>query len=705
MAKATEKKDYKESEGRKFPLSNVRNIGIIAHIDAGKTTTSERILYYTGVNYKMGEVHEGTATMDWMIQEQERGITITSAATTCAWKNHRINIIDTPGHVDFTAEVERSLRVLDGAVAVFCAVGGVQPQTETVWRQARKYSVPLMAFINKMDRTGANFEKVVKEMRTKLNATAVPIQVPIGQESDFCGLIDIIEKKSYFFDGDESGSVVREEEGFKEEYKEKVEEYLSYLVECLSEFNEEIMELFLNDKMPDIQLIKKALREAVVNGSLVPVICGTAFKNKGVQLLLDSIVEYLPSPVDIWSIEGADPDTEEKKSVHAGDSEPFSALAFKIMNDPYVGKLTFFRIYSGTAKTGMTIYNPRTRKNERFGRLVQMHANTREERDSIFSGDIAAAVGLKDVTTGDTMCDGNNRIVLESMNFPEPVMSISVEPKTQADRDKLYSALAALSDEDPTFIVKSDEETGQTIISGMGELHLDIIMDRLIREFKVGANSGKPQVAYRESITSNAEADTKFVRQSGGKGQYGHVILEILAKERGYGITIENKVTGGNIPKEYIKPIEKGIMEASKNGILAGYPLIDFHVNILDGSYHPVDSSEMAFKIAGSMAIKQAAKKAGLIILEPIMKLEIVTPPEYMGDVIGDVSSRRGSVVELDTGDHETRIIAHAPLAEMFGYATTVRSISKGRASYSMEPSHFAKVPNNIQEQILENNK
>ncbi len=705
MAKATGKKEYKELEGRKHPLSDVRNIGIIAHIDAGKTTTSERILYYTGVNYKMGEVHEGTATMDWMIQEQERGITITSAATTCVWKNHKINIIDTPGHVDFTAEVERSLRVLDGAVSVFCAVGGVQPQTETVWRQARKYSVPLIAFVNKMDRTGADFEKVVREMRTKLNATAVPIHVPIGQEGDFAGMIDIIGKKSYFFDGDEFGSVVREEEGYKKEYEEKVDEYLNYLVECLSEFNDEIMELFLNDKMPDTALIRKALRDAVVSGSIVPVICGTSFKNKGVQLLLDSIVEYLPSPLDIWSIEGKDPDSDEKKSVHAGDTEPFTALAFKIMNDPYVGKLTFFRVYSGTAKTGMTIYNPRTRKTERFGRLLQMHANSREERDTIYSGDIAAAVGLKDVTTGDTMCLEKDRIVLEAMNFPEPVISIAVEPKTQADRDKLYNALGALSDEDPTFVVKSDEETGQTIISGMGELHLDIIMDRLVREFKVGANSGKPQVAYRETISSNAEADTKFVRQSGGKGQYGHVILEILVQERGHGVTIENKVTGGNIPREYIKPIEKGILEAAKNGVLAGYPLIDFHVNILDGSYHPVDSSEMAFKIAGSMAVKQAAKKAGLILLEPVMKLEIVTPGEYMGDVIGDVSSRRGSIVELDTAGHETKIAAHVPLAEMFGYATAVRSISKGRASYSMEPCHFAKVPNNIQEQILENNK
>ena len=705
MAKISGKKDYNESAGRQFPLSAVRNIGIIAHIDAGKTTTSERILYYTGVNYKMGEVHEGTATMDWMVQEQERGITITSAATTCAWKNHRINIIDTPGHVDFTAEVERSLRVLDGAVTVFCAVGGVQPQTEAVWRQARRYEVPIVAFINKMDRIGANFEKVVQEMRTKLNATAVPIQVPISSEAQFSGMIDVIENKSYYFDGDEFGVVVREEVGFDEKYKDKVQEYRSYLIECLAETNEKIMELFLEDKEPDIAMIKEALRKAVVGGEIVPVICGSSFKNKGVQLLLDTVVNYLPSPVDVWSIQGTDPVSEEKKSVHVGDNEPFSALAFKIMNDPYVGKLTFFRVYSGTATTGMTIYNPRTRRNERFGRLMQMHANSREERENIYSGDIAAAVGLKDVTTGDTMCLNDNKIVLESMNFPEPVISIAVEPKTSGDRDRLFIALGALSDEDPTFIVKSDEETGQTIISGMGELHLEIIMDRLVREFKVEANSGKPQVAYRETVMKQAEADTKFVRQSGGKGQYGHVILEILPLERGSGIVIENKVTGGNIPKEYIKPIEKGIQEAAKGGVLAGYPLTDFKVNILDGSYHPIDSSEMAFKIAGSMAVKQAAKKADLVILEPIMKIEIITPEEYMGDIIGDVSGRRGSVVELDTSGHETKILAHVPLAEMFGYATSIRSVSKGRASHSMEPSHFSRVPNNIQQQILENNR
>ncbi|HBM15462.1 MAG TPA: elongation factor G [Lentisphaeria bacterium] len=705
MAKSSAKKEYVESECRSFPLSSVRNIGVIAHIDAGKTTTSERILYYTGVNYKMGEVHEGTATMDWMVQEQERGITITSAATTCVWKQHKINLIDTPGHVDFTAEVERSLRVLDGAVTVFCAVGGVQPQTETVWRQAKKYKVPIVAFINKMDRTGADFEKVVHDMRTKLNTVVVPIQVPIGKESDFTGFIDIIAKRSRYFDEEEDGSKFRDVEGYEEEYESKVDEYFNYLVECLAEFNEEVMEHFVSNTVPDTQLIKNSLREAVVKGHIVPVICGSAFKNKGVQALLDAVVDYLPSPSDIEAIEGIDPISEEKRTVQVGDDKPFAALAFKIMNDTYVGKLTFFRVYSGVAKPGLTIYNPRTRKTERFGRLLQMHANSREEREYVFSGDIAAAVGLKDVTTGDTICQENNKILLETMSFPEPVMSIAVEPKTAADRDKLYNALASLSDEDPTFVVKSDEETAQTIISGMGELHLEIIMDRLVREFKVEANSGKPQVAYRETIVSNAEADAKFIKQSGGKGQYGHVIIEITSMERGHGITIENKVTGGNIPKEYIKPIEKGIQEASKSGVIAGYPLIDFHVDILDGSYHPVDSSELAFKIAGSMALKQAAKKAGPIILEPVMKLEIVTPPEYMGDVIGDVSSRRGSVVEFETGENETKIIAHVPLAEMFGYSTAIRSISKGRAGYSMEPSHFAKVPNNIQEKILEKNK
>ncbi len=702
--KVKTKKNVVEAEGRRVSLENVRNIGVIAHIDAGKTTTTERILFYTGVNYKIGEVHEGTATMDWMVQEQERGITITSAATTCTWKKHKINIIDTPGHVDFTAEVERSLRVLDGAVGVFCAVGGVQPQSETVWRQAKKYNVPLVAFVNKMDRTGADFEKVVHDIREKLGATAVPIQIPIGSEDNFSGVIDIIDEHTLLFDVDEYGTK-RRVESVAEEFLESVSAARSYLIECLAEYDDVIMDCFLSDEEPDKDLIIKALRRSTIAGEIVPVLCGTAFKNKGVQPLLDAVINYLPSPVDIWDIAGIDPSTEKKKTVHVGDDQPFAGLIFKIMNDPYVGKLSFFRVYSGVAKAGMMLYNPRTKKKERLGRILQMHANTREERDAVYSGDIAAAVGLKNSTTGDTVCIQNEQIVLESMNFPEPVISIAVEPKTSADRDKLFGALGALSDEDPTFVIRSDVETGQTIIAGMGELHLEIIKDRLIREFKIEANTGRPQVAYRETITQESNADAKFVRQSGGHGQYGHVIMDMKPMERGHGITVENKVTGGRIPKEYIKPIEAGIKDAAKCGTLAGYPLTDFHIDILDGSYHPVDSSEMAFKVAGSMALKQACKKAGLVVLEPLMKLEITTPEGSMGDIIGDISSRRGSVVEISTSENLTKIIAHVPLAEMFGYATAIRSISKGRASHSMEPSHFVQVPTNVQQQIVEKNK
>lgn len=707
MEKVSDKtinKELMEAEGRTIPLRKVRNIGIIAHIDAGKTTTSERILFYTGVNYKLGEVHEGTATMDWMVQEQERGITITSAATTCSWNGYKINLIDTPGHVDFTAEVERSLRVLDGAVGVFCAVGGVQPQSETVWRQAQKYEVPIIAFVNKMDRTGADFDRVVKELQDKLGATAVPIQIPIGSEADFEGIIDIIKEQAIYFDLDEHGSKLRIE-SIPEICKEDVKVATHYLVECLAEVDDSIMEKFLADEIPDNESIKKALRKATVENNIVPVVCGSAFRNKGVQCLLDAVTEYLPSPVDVWSVKGIDPKTEQEKTIHVGDDQPFAALVFKIMNDPYVGKLSYFRVYAGVATRGMSVINPRTGKTERLGRILQMHANSREERETVYSGDIAAAVGLKNVTTGDTICMLNDQIILESMKFPEPVISIAVEPKTSGDRDKLFHALAMLADEDPTFVVKSDTETGQTIIAGMGELHLEIIADRLLREYKVEANTGKPQVAYRETIIRKSEADTKFVRQSGGRGQYGHVVLSIEPKERGYGITINNKVIGGRIPKEYIKPVENGIKDAAKSGVLAGYPVTDFHVNILDGSYHPVDSSELAFKIAGSMAFKQATKNAGLIILEPVMEIEINTPEAYMGDIIGDISSRRGSVVEVNTSGNITKIIAHVPLAEMFGYATILRSISKGRASYSMEPSHFTRVPTNIQEQILEKNK
>ncbi|MHB9137931.1 MAG: elongation factor G [Victivallaceae bacterium] len=705
MAEANQT-NFSEAPGRTTPLKMVRNIGIMAHIDAGKTTLSERILYYCGVNYKIGEVHEGTATMDWMEQEQERGITITSAATTCMWKNHRINLIDTPGHVDFTAEVERSLRVLDGAVAVFCAVGKVQPQTETVWRQALKYKVPVIAFVNKMDRTGANFDAVVNDMRFKLGATAVPIMVPIGAEAEFAGVVDVIDNKAIYFDGDEMGAVMRVEE-VPAEFKEKRDAALAHLVECLAEYNEEIMEVFLADQMPEIPLVKKALRAAVVAGEVVPVACGTAFKNKGVQPLLDAVVSYLPSPIDIPDIDGLDPFTEEPRTRRVGDMEPFAALVFKIMNDPFVGKLSFFRVYSGTAERGATVYNPRTRRRDRLGRLLQMHANSREEREKVYSGDIAAAVGLKNVTTGDTICLEDNPIVLESMSFPEPVISIAVEPKSAADRDKLYKGLGSLAEEDPTFNMRSDEETGQTIISGMGELHLEIILDRLFREHKVEANTGKPQVAYRECIIKPAEADCKFVRQSGGRGQYGHVVLTVEPKDRGYGVTIENKVVGGTIPKEYIKPIEAGIREAAATGILAGAPVIDFHVNIIDGSYHPVDSSEMAFKIAGSMAFKDAAKKGGLCLLEPIMKVEVTTPDENMGDIIGDITSRRGSIAEVDSDSQNkyTRVAAQVPLSELFGYATAIRSLSKGRASYSMEPSHFERVPKSIEETIMEKNK
>ncbi|MDD2478880.1 MAG: elongation factor G [Victivallaceae bacterium] len=684
------------------PLAKVRNIGIMAHIDAGKTTLSERILFYSGKNYKIGETHEGTATMDWMAQEQERGITITSAATTCFWKEHRVNLIDTPGHVDFTAEVERSLRVLDGAVSVFCSVGKVQPQTETVWRQARKYHVPIIAFINKMDRVGADFYGAVNEIRTKLKATACPILLPIGAEADFLGVIDVIANKAFFYDS-EQGQDVRIEE-VPDEYKKKREDAYNYLVECLAENNEEIMELFLEDKRPDTDTVKRALRQCVVKALIVPVACGTAFKNKGVQNLLDMIIDLLPSPIDIPPAEGMDPFTEERATRKAGDTEPFAAIAFKIANDSYVGKLTFFRVYSGVATRGMTVYNPRTRKRERLGRVLQMHANAREEREEIYSGDIAAAVGLKNVVTGDTICDEANAIVLESMSFPEPVISMAVEPKTSADRDKLYKALAALSDEDPTFQVHSNEETGQTIIAGMGELHLDIIHNRMTREFGVESNTGAPQVAYREAVIKDSESDTKFVRQSGGRGQYGHCVIKLYAKERGYGLTIVNKVVGGNIPKEYIKPVEEGIRGAAATGVLAGYPLTDFHIEIVDGSYHPVDSSEMAFKVAGSMALKDAAKKAGICLLEPIMKVEITTPDENMGDIIGDITSRRGMIVEVigDPGTGFTRVLSHAPLSELFGYATAIRSLSKGRASYSMEPSHFDRVPKSIEEKVVE---
>ena len=695
-------KQYHESPHRKVALKETRNIGIMAHIDAGKTTLTERILFYTGVNYKIGDTHEGTATMDWMAQERERGITITSAATTCYWKGHRVNIIDTPGHVDFTAEVERSLRVLDGAVAVFCAVGKVQPQTETVWRQAQKYNVPIVALINKMDRTGADFDGAVREIKTKLGATPVPVMLPIGCEASFEGVIDVLGNKALYFSDEDKGVTIIEKE-LDDEQKARREAAFKHLVECLAEVDDEVMEVFLNDEIPPIEDLRKAMRRATVKARVVPVAAASAFKNKGIQPLLDVVTDYLPSPLDIWDIKGTNPDTGEAITRHVGDLQPFSALVFKIMSDPFVGKLYYFRVYSGVATQGMTMLNPRTGKRERMGRLLQMHANSRIEQEEIFSGDIAAAVGLKNVTTGDTLCLESDPIVLESMFFPEPVISIAVEPKTSGDRDKLNKGLIALAEEDPTFQVRSDEETGQTIISGMGELHLEIILDRLVREFKVEANTGAPQVAYREALTKTGHADCKFVRQTGGHGQYGHCIIDVTPLERGAGIIVENKVVGGNIPKEFIKPIENGIREAAAGGVLAGYPVIDFKVEIIDGSYHPVDSSEMAFKIAGSMAFKEAAKKAGIELLEPIMKVELTTPDENMGDLIGDLTSRRGSIVEINSGENSfDRIVANVPLSELFGYATAIRSLSRGRASYSMEPAHFEKVPKQVQDKIVE---
>ena len=699
---------YTESPKRQAALANVRNIGIMAHIDAGKTTLSERILYYTGINHKIGETHEGAATMDWMVQEQERGITITSAATTCFWHRfdtkHRINLIDTPGHVDFTAEVERSLRVLDGAVGVFCSVGGVQPQSETVWRQAKKYNVPCIAFVNKMDRTGADFYKVVADMKKKIGVNAVPLALPIGKEADFLGIVDVVEQKAYHFLGDNGNKVT--EVPIPEDLVDMAKEAYSNAVEAVADDDEDIMMAFLEGELPEKEDLRKAIRKSVIAGHIVPVFCGTAFKNKGVQPLLNGVADYLPSPVDIWETKGVNPDTNEPDSRHCGDDEPFSALAFKVATDPFVGKLYFFRIYSGTAVRGMTAYNPRTGKTERFGRLLQMHANAREERDEIFCGDIAAAVGFKNVVTGDTLCDEKLPICLESMTFPEPVISIAVEPATTADRDKLSAALISLAEEDPTFTVSSNQETGQTIIAGMGELHLEIIVDRLKREFKVEANTGKPEVAYREALLKEVTQDSKFVRQSGGRGQYGHCVLTVTPMERGHGITIVNKIVGGAIPKEFIKPIENGIREAAQTGVLAGYPLIDFNVDIIDGSFHPVDSSEMAFKIAGSMGLKEAAKKAGIMLLEPIMKVEVTTPEENMGEIIGDITSRRGTIAELDSSNaNASRVLANTPLSEMFGYATAIRSLSKGRASYTMEPDSFERVPANIQEKIVENTK
>ena len=691
----------RSASGRTVPLARTRNIGICAHIDAGKTTTTERVLYYTGKVYKLGEVHEGTATMDWMEQEQERGITITSAATTCFWREHRINIIDTPGHVDFTVEVERSLRVLDGAVAVFCAVGGVEPQSETVWRQANKYKVPRIAFVNKMDRTGADFPSAVQQMRERLAANAVPIQLPIGAEAGFRGVIDLVELRALIWSGEELGArfdVV----DIPDEFAAAAQAAHVHLVEAVSEKDDELMHQYLEGQAISAAQLRAALRRVVLKNELVPVICGAAFKNKGVQPLLDAVVDYLPSPLDVPPVQGINPDTKQPEERRADDSAPFAALAFKIWTDPYAGKLIFFRVYSGKVTKGQTVYNPRNNKRERIGRLLEMHANEREDITACYAGDIGALVGLKNITTGDTICDENHRIVLESITFPEPVISMAIEPNSKADRDKMSTALQRLAEEDPTFRITTNQETGQTLIAGMGELHLDIIKDRMFREFNVQAIAGRPQVAYRETITKAAEAEGKFIRQSGGRGQYGHVVVRIQPGEKGSGIVVENAIVGGAIPKEYIPAAEEGIREAAQTGVLGGYPMVDVAVEITDGTYHEVDSSEIAFKMAGSFAFKEAARKAGAIMLEPVMDVEVITPEEHMGDVIGDLNSRRGRIGHIEPRPNTTIIHAVVPLAEMFGYATALRSLTRGRASYSMEPLNFEKVPENILAQILD---
>ncbi len=684
---------------RKVALKDTRNIGIMAHIDAGKTTTTERILFYTGVSHKIGEVHDGAATMDWMEQEQERGITITSAATTCFWKGHRINIIDTPGHVDFTVEVERSLRILDGAVAVFSAVDGVQPQSETVWRQADKYKVPRIAFFNKMDRVGANFEMCVDDIKNKLGGNGVPIQLPIGAETEFEGIIDLIEMKEYIFDDETMGADYEIRE-VRESLKEKAEEARHHLIESVVETDDNLMEKFFADEEISAQEIKSALRVATIQGLVVPVACGTAFRNKGIQPLLDAITEYMPSPVDIESVKGINPKTGEESERIPSDEEKFAALAFKIVTDPFVGRLSFFRSYSGILEKGSYVLNSTKGKKERMGRLLQMHANKREEIDVVYAGDIAAAVGLKDTTTGDTLCAEDAPIILENMEFPEPVISVAVEPKTKADQEKMGTALSKLAEEDPTFKVKSDQETGQTIIAGMGELHLEIIVDRMKREFKVEANVGKPQVAYRETILGSADVEEKYAKQSGGRGQYGHVKMKVEANpDKGYEFI--NQITGGTIPKEYIPAVDKGIQEAIEAGVLAGYPVQDVKVTLYDGSYHEVDSSEMAFKIAGSLAFKKGLRAAQPVLLEPVFKVEVTTPEEYMGDVIGDLNSRRGQVSGMNDRNNAKIINAHVPLSEMFGYATDLRSKTQGRASYAMEFEKYVQVPRNISEQVI----
>ncbi len=690
---------------REFPLARTRNIGIMAHIDAGKTTLTERILFYTGRNYKIGDTHDGTATMDWMEQEQERGITITSAATTCHWKDNRINIIDTPGHVDFTVEVERSLRVLDGAVCVFCAKGGVEPQSETVWRQADNYNVPRMAFVNKMDIMGADFYNVIDMMKDRLGCTPVPLELPIGTEQQYVGNIDLLNMKALIYK-DDVGKVI-EEQKIPADLLEKAEEYRTNLVESAAELDEELMDKYLGGEELTIPEIKTAIRKGCIACEVVPVFCGSAYRNKGVQALLDGVIDYMPAPIDIPSIKGTDPETGEEVERHSSDSEPFSALAFKIMNDPFVGKLAFFRVYSGTLDSGSYVYNSVKGKKERIGRILQMHANHREEIDRVYSGDIAAAVGLKSTTTGDTLCDEDHEVILESMVFPEPVISVAIEPKTKAGRDKMGIALAKLAEEDPTFKTYTNSETGDTIISGMGELHLEIIVDRLLREFKVEANVGKPQVAYRETFLKDVDVEGKFVRQSGGRGQYGHCKVRFypIGTDPEYSYEFVNSVVGGAIPKEYIPAIDKGIQDAMQSGILGGYPVVGVKAEVYDGSYHDVDSSEMAYQIAGSMAFKEAMRKGDSVLLEPIMKVTVTVPEDYMGDVIGDINSRRGRIEGMDARNGVEVIHSYVPLAEMFGYSTDLRSRTQGRGNYVMEVDHYEQCPKSVQEKVLEGRK
>lgn len=684
---------------RQYSLENTRNIGIMAHIDAGKTTTTERILFYTGVNYKLGEVHDGNATMDWMEQEQERGITITSAATTCHWKDRRINIIDTPGHVDFTAEVERSLRVLDGCVTVLCAKGGVEPQSETVWRQADHYSVPRMIYVNKMDIMGADFYHVMDMVKDRLKCNAVPIQLPIGVEDSFRGIVDLVDMNADIY-YDDLGKDMRTEE-IPEDMRELADEYREKLIDAVSMFDDDIAERYLEGQDIPADMIRKVIRKATVSNEMVPVTCGTSYKNKGVQKLLDAIVDYMPSPLDIPAVKGTNPKTDEEEDRHPSDDAPFSALAFKIMTDPYVGRLSFFRVYSGTVQTGSTVLNSAKGQRERLGRILLMHANHREDLEQVWTGDIAAAVGLKNTTTGDTLCDEKNPVILESMEFPEPVIRVAIEPKTKAGQEKMGIALQKLAEEDPTFKTYTDDETGQTIIAGMGELHLEIIVDRMLREFKVEANVGKPQVSYKETVRKAVEQETKYARQSGGKGQYGHVKIRVEPNEPGKGYEFVNAIVGGAIPKEYIPAVDQGIQGAMNAGVLAGYPVVDAKVTLFDGSYHEVDSSEMAFKIAGSMAFKDAMRKANPTLLEPIMKVVVTGPDDYMGDIMGDINARRGQIAGTDIQNGGCQITANVPLSAMFGYATDLRSKTQGRANYSMEPSHYAELPKGLQETLV----